>query len=170
MIPSAKTVKRQTLQCGPPALSPETHIRFEYLKRGIQTPMAQGRSTKIISMMKWIRSSRLSIKKYISRMHLPATPQASPASSACTCTMPPPPAHPPTLPPPLRPRDSPRYRRDSPRDSPRDRLPSYRPPSFPPPSLNAHRPRFLFPLCFPPDLPRDCLHDHRRLPGAGMGR
>ena len=28
----------------------------------MQTPMAQGRSTKIISMMKWIRSSRLLIK------------------------------------------------------------------------------------------------------------
>ena len=32
-------------------------------KRGIQTPMAQGRSTKIISMIKWIRDSRLSVKK-----------------------------------------------------------------------------------------------------------
>ena len=31
-------------------------------KRGIQTLMAQGRSTKIISMMKWIRTSRLSTK------------------------------------------------------------------------------------------------------------
>ena len=35
--------------------------------KGIQTPMAQGRSTKIIAMIKWIRASRLSIKKSISR-------------------------------------------------------------------------------------------------------
>ena len=33
---------------------------------GIQTPMAQGRSTKIISMIKWIRTSRLSIKNSLS--------------------------------------------------------------------------------------------------------
>jgi len=33
-----------------------------YLEKGIQTPMAQGRSTKIISMFKWIQTSRLSIK------------------------------------------------------------------------------------------------------------
>ena len=30
-----------------------------YLEKGIQTPMAKGRSTKIISMIKWIRTSRL---------------------------------------------------------------------------------------------------------------
>ena len=29
----------------------------------IQTPMAQGRSTKIISMIRWVRTSRFSIKK-----------------------------------------------------------------------------------------------------------
>ena len=34
-----------------------------YLEKGIQTPMAQGRSTKIISMMKWSWTGRLSIKK-----------------------------------------------------------------------------------------------------------
>ena len=34
-----------------------------YLKKGIQTPMAQGRSTNIISMKKWIRTGRLSIQK-----------------------------------------------------------------------------------------------------------
>jgi len=34
---------------------------YGYLEKGIQTPMAQGRSTKIISMIKWIRTSRLSI-------------------------------------------------------------------------------------------------------------
>ena len=32
----------------------------------MQTPKAQGRSTKIISMMKEIRTSRLSIKKSLS--------------------------------------------------------------------------------------------------------
>ena len=32
------------------------------LEKGIQTPMAQGRSTIIISMIKWIRTIRLSIK------------------------------------------------------------------------------------------------------------
>ena len=32
----------------------------------IQTPMAQGRSTKIISMTKWLRTSGLSIKKCLS--------------------------------------------------------------------------------------------------------
>ena len=34
-----------------------------YLEKGIQIRMAQGRSAKIISMSKWIRTSRLSIKK-----------------------------------------------------------------------------------------------------------
>jgi len=33
---------------------------------GIQTPMAQGRSTKIISTIKWIRNRSLSIKNYLS--------------------------------------------------------------------------------------------------------
>ena len=37
-----------------------------YLEKGIQTPMAPGRSAKIISMIKWIRTSRLSIKKTLS--------------------------------------------------------------------------------------------------------
>ena len=35
-------------------------------KTGSQTPMAQGRSTEIVSMIQWIRTSRLSIKKYLS--------------------------------------------------------------------------------------------------------
>ena len=30
-----------------------------YLGKGIQTPMAQGRSTKTISMIKWTRTRRL---------------------------------------------------------------------------------------------------------------
>ena len=33
---------------------------------GIQTAMAQGRSTKVISMLEWIRTRRLSIKKSLS--------------------------------------------------------------------------------------------------------
>ena len=32
-----------------------------YLEQGIQTSMAQGRSTEIILIIKWIRTSRLSI-------------------------------------------------------------------------------------------------------------
>ena len=34
-----------------------------YLKRRIQIPMAQGRSTEVISMIKWIQTSRRPIKK-----------------------------------------------------------------------------------------------------------
>ena len=37
-----------------------------YLEKGIQTHMAQGRSTKTISMIKWIQISRLSIKNSVS--------------------------------------------------------------------------------------------------------
>ena len=33
-----------------------------YLEKGIQTPMAQGRSTKIILRIEWVRNSWLSIK------------------------------------------------------------------------------------------------------------
>jgi hypothetical protein len=40
-----------------------------YLERGIQTPMSQGRSTQIISMIKWIRTRRLSIKNFLSSPH-----------------------------------------------------------------------------------------------------
>ena len=36
------------------------------VEKGIQTPMAQGRSTEIISMIQWIRTSRLSIKHSLS--------------------------------------------------------------------------------------------------------
>ena len=36
------------------------------MDKGIQTPMAQGRSTKIISMVERIRTSRLSIKNSLS--------------------------------------------------------------------------------------------------------
>ena len=39
---------------------------FSDLEKGIQTPMAQGRSTKIISMIRWIRTSRLSMKNSLS--------------------------------------------------------------------------------------------------------
>ena len=37
-----------------------------FLEKVIQTPMAQGRSVKIISMIKWIRTSRLSMKNSFS--------------------------------------------------------------------------------------------------------
>ena len=36
-------------------------------KSGIQTPMAQGRSTTIVSMIQWTRTSRLSIRIFLSR-------------------------------------------------------------------------------------------------------
>ena len=42
------------------ALSRKVDIRLH--GKGIQTPMAQGRSTEIIYMIRWIRTSRLSIK------------------------------------------------------------------------------------------------------------
>ena len=38
------------------------------LEMGIQTPMAQGRPTKIISMIRWIRTSRLPIKSSLSSL------------------------------------------------------------------------------------------------------
>ena len=37
-----------------------------YLEKRIQTRMAQGRSTKVVSMIKWIRTSRLSRKNSLS--------------------------------------------------------------------------------------------------------
>jgi hypothetical protein len=37
-----------------------------YLEQGIQTPMAQGRSAKIIETIKWVRTSRLSINDSLS--------------------------------------------------------------------------------------------------------
>ena len=37
-----------------------------YLELGIQNLMAQGRSTKVISMIKWIRTSRLSMNSFLS--------------------------------------------------------------------------------------------------------
>ena len=40
-----------------------------YLEKGIQTFMVQGRSTQIISMIVWIRTSRLSIKNSPSLAH-----------------------------------------------------------------------------------------------------
>ena len=40
--------------------------RSARVARGIQTAMAQGRSTQIISMIKWIRTSRLSIDNSLS--------------------------------------------------------------------------------------------------------
>ena len=40
-----------------------------YLEKEIQTPMAQGRSSQIISTIEWIRTSRLSIKNSLSLPH-----------------------------------------------------------------------------------------------------
>ena len=37
-----------------------------YLEKGIQSPVTQGQFTKIISMTKWTRNSRLSIKTSLS--------------------------------------------------------------------------------------------------------
>ena len=37
---------------------------------GIQAPMAKGRSTKVILMIRWIRTSRLTIKNSLSFRHL----------------------------------------------------------------------------------------------------
>ena len=37
-----------------------------YLEKGIQTFVAQGRSTEIFSMIKWTRTSRLSLKIFLS--------------------------------------------------------------------------------------------------------
>ena len=45
-----------------------------YLEKGIQTPMAQGRSTEIIRVTKWIRTSRLSLKHPLSGCRWPARP------------------------------------------------------------------------------------------------
>ena len=39
------------------------------LEKGVQTPMAQGRSTKIISMIKWIGTNRLSMNNSPSRVY-----------------------------------------------------------------------------------------------------
>jgi hypothetical protein len=46
----------------PPATGYERIIGrkiYGYLEKGIQTPMTEGRSTKIISFIKWIRTRRL---------------------------------------------------------------------------------------------------------------
>jgi len=56
----------------PNDLGDEAHNRMQedkcnaIWKTGIQTPMAQGRSTKTILVIKWIRTSRLSIKNSLS--------------------------------------------------------------------------------------------------------
>ena len=43
-------------------------VDIRLTEKEIQTPTAQGRSTKIISMIKWIRTSRLSIKNSLSEV------------------------------------------------------------------------------------------------------
>ena len=53
-----------------PAHMDRTAFRGEFArhiwKKEFKTPMAQGRSTKIITMIKWIRTIRLSIKNSLS--------------------------------------------------------------------------------------------------------
>ena len=39
---------------------------YGYLEKGIQTLMAQGRSTQIVLMIRWIRTSRLSMTDSLS--------------------------------------------------------------------------------------------------------
>ena len=58
-----------TSSCKPEGLSTKSLRKVDiygYLEKGIQTPMAQDRSTKVISMIKWIRTSRLSEKNSLS--------------------------------------------------------------------------------------------------------
>jgi len=47
--------------CGTTCRRARLRSRCPLLEKGIQTPMAQGRSTEIISMIKWTRTSSLSI-------------------------------------------------------------------------------------------------------------
>ena len=47
-------------------LSPPKKVDMRLPGKGIQTPIAQGRSTEIISMIKWIRTSRLSMNSSVS--------------------------------------------------------------------------------------------------------
>ena len=68
MCETSHTSPRRLCTCGSrrqSRLSSKVDIRLP--EKGIQTPMAQGRSTKIISMIKWIRTSRPSIKNSVSR-------------------------------------------------------------------------------------------------------
>jgi len=51
---------------GTPAGSLTGRQILGYIEKGVQTPMAQGRSTKIILMISWIRTSRLSIEYCLS--------------------------------------------------------------------------------------------------------
>ena len=62
----------------PTPLHPPPHVSWSgssitimgtYMEKGIQTPMAQGWSTKIISMIEWIRTIRLSMKNTVNREH-----------------------------------------------------------------------------------------------------
>jgi len=44
-----------------------TVVRLWCVEKGIQIPMAQGQCTKIISMIKWNRTSRLSIRNSLAK-------------------------------------------------------------------------------------------------------
>jgi len=56
-----------------------------YLEKGNQTPMAQGRSTEIISMIKWIRTSRLSMKNSLSSQTPALSHGPGQALDRCAC-------------------------------------------------------------------------------------
>ena len=62
IITMIKWIRTSRLSIKNSRLPPPATPREGYLEKGIQTPMAQGRSTKIITMIKWIRTGRLSIK------------------------------------------------------------------------------------------------------------
>ena len=53
-------------ECVPSSLESGDSMDCGYLEKGIQIPMAQGQSSKITSMIRWIRTSRLSIMKFLS--------------------------------------------------------------------------------------------------------
>ena len=55
----------KVLSVGPPPCS-SSAFRVQGLRKEIQTPMARGRSTKMISMIKWIRTSGSSMKNSLS--------------------------------------------------------------------------------------------------------
>ena len=60
-VPPGKD-RRGTRQVPPLSLVLESAPLPLALEKGIRAPMAQGRSTNILSMIKWIRTSRLSTK------------------------------------------------------------------------------------------------------------
>ena len=49
-------------------------LHLPHVKKVFQSPMAQGRSTKVISQIQWIRTSRLSIKPFLSLKKVRTSP------------------------------------------------------------------------------------------------